>query len=277
MMTTESISHFHNVYGNQLYPRAAASCWRKGLEIVPKSQRRRRHSTWKWYSISHDTDFDKHQSLVLPGFFTASSIRNQAPHVAALPLCSLHFPPKQQPPAEPRSRGIAAGLPQSLQSCFFLPHVYIWDRKSSKDKAIYLPLLQFKLIWTITQKMTSLPQFIRLTLIALLLAAAVAMEMGERLFCWYRCIIKGHWDCLGQEIIFRIQLLRGWMLFHKNFLHDLTWLFLCHLKLKYGSHWLQAKSQKYLPSLWIPRAGCFFWVLQGYRTTKLWSLLPLVS
>lgn len=188
-----------------------------------------------------------------------------------------YFPLKQQLPAEPRSRGIAAGLQQSLQFWIFFPLVYIWDRRSSKDKAIYLPLLQFKLIWTITQKMTSPPQFIRLTLIALLLVATVAMEMGEWLFCWYRRIIKGHWDCLGQEISFRIQLLGGWMLFHKNFLHDLTWLFLCHPKLKYGSHWLQAKSQKYLPSLQIPREGCFFWVFQGYRTTKLWSLLPLVS
>lgn len=44
---------------------------------------------------------------------------------------------------------------------------------------------------------------------ALLFAGTVAMEMGEWSFCWFHCIIKGHWDCLGQEIIFRVQLLRG--------------------------------------------------------------------
>lgn len=180
---------------------------------------------------------------MLPGFFNASLIRNQVPHITALHswmlFCSLCYPPKQQSLAVFRNQTAR----QRDCSCtpailFFFSLMYIWDRRSSKYMAIYLPLLQLKLVWTITQKITFLSQFICLTLIALLFSGTVAMEMGEWSFCWYHCIIKGHWDWLGQEIIFRVQLLRGWMLFHRNFVHGFMWLLLCHPKLNQEPHWL---------------------------------------
>ena len=160
--------------------------------------------------------------------------------------------------------------------------MYIWDRRSSRYTAIYLPLLQLKLIWTITQKITFLSQFICSTLIALLFTGTVAMEMGEWSFCWYHCIIKGHWDCLGQEIIFRVQLLGGVNVIPQKFCVWVMWLLPCHPKLNYEPHWLQAKSQIHLPILQISSkphlcAAAFSVCPQAYRTTKLWSPLPLVS
>lgn len=150
---------------------------------------------------------------MLPGFFNASLIRNQVSHVTALHswilFCSLCHPPKQQSLAVFRNQTARQRDCSCTSAILFFSLMYIWDRQSSKYMAIYLPLLQLKLIWTITEKITFLSQFLCPTLISLLFTGTVAMEMGERAFCWYHCIIKGHWDCLGQEIILRVQLLGG--------------------------------------------------------------------
>lgn len=151
---------------------------------------------------------------MLPSFFKTNLIRNWVPHITALHswmlFCILCYPPKQQSLASSfQKQGSKAAQSWLYAGNSFFPLMYIWDRRSSKYMAIYLPVLQLKLVWTITQKITFLSQFICLTLTALLLAGTVTMEMEEWSFCWYHCIIKGHWCHLGQEIIFRVQILRG--------------------------------------------------------------------
>lgn len=148
---------------------------------------------------------------MFPGFFNATLIRNAGLHITAwhswMLFCHLCSPPKQQSLAVFRKQTARQHDCSCSSAIIFSPLMYILDRRSSNCRAIYLPPLQLKLIWTITQKITFLSQFICLTLIALLFAGTVAMEMGEWFFCWYHCIIRGHWDCLGQEIIFGVQLL----------------------------------------------------------------------
>lgn len=161
--------------------------------------------------------------------------------------------------------------------------MYIWDRRSSKYMAIYLPVLELKLVWTITQKITFLSQFICLTLTALLFADRVTMEMEEWSFCWYHCIIKGHWCHSGQEIIFRVQILMGMnvVILQKS----CVWVdVIVTLSSWMKPHRLQAKSQKYLPNLQISNKlmsmSCFLWTFTGtqnYQAVRFVATCQLKS
>lgn len=157
--------------------------------------------------------------------------------------------------------------------------MYILDRQSSSSTAIYLPPLQLKLTWTITQKITFLSQFICLTLIALLFPGTVAMEMGEWFFCWYHCIIRGHWDCLGQEIIFRVQLLGvgAECECYSTEILCMGWCDCYSVILNWTMSPADFKLRGRNISLTCLCEAAFPGCSHAHRTTKLWSLLPLVG